>query len=37
MLVYLVSVASIRPDELAFQWTDLVAETRNLGVVRALN
>jgi len=36
-LVYLVSVASIRPDEVAFKWKDLVAETRNLWVVRAVN
>src|SRR5260370_1146231 len=35
-LVYLVSVASIRPDELAFKWKDLVPETRNLWVVRAV-
>ena len=36
-LVYLVSVASIRPDELAFKWKDLIPETRNLWVVRAVN
>jgi hypothetical protein len=37
-LVYLVSVASIRPDELAFKLKDLVPETRNLWVVvRAVN
>ena len=36
-LVYLVSVTSIRPEELAFKWKDLVAETRNLWVVRAVN
>ena len=36
-LVYLVSVSSIRPEELAFKWKDLVAETRNLWVVRAVN
>jgi hypothetical protein len=36
-LVYLVSVASIRPEELAFKWKDLVPETRNLWVVRAVN
>jgi integrase len=36
-LVYLVSVTSIRPEELAFKWLDLVAETRNLWVVRAVN
>jgi integrase len=36
-LVYLVSVSSIRPEELAFKWKDLVPETRNLWVVRAVN
>jgi integrase len=36
-LVFLVSVTSIRPEELAFKWLDLVAETRNLWVVRAIN
>src|SRR5260370_34115478 len=36
-LVYLVSVASIRPDELAFKWKDLVPETRNLWGVRAVH
>src|SRR5580704_12036794 len=30
-LVYLVSVTSVRPEELAFKWLDMVAETRNLG------
>jgi integrase len=36
-LVYLVSVSSIRPEELAFKWKDLVPDTRNLWVVRAVN
>ena len=36
-MVYLVSVSSIRPEELAFKWKDLVPETRNLWVVRAVN
>jgi integrase len=36
-LVYLMSVTSIRPEELAFKWLDLVPETRNLWVVRAVN
>jgi len=36
-LVYLVSVTSIRPEELAFQWKDLDPVNRNLWVVRAVN
>ncbi len=36
-LVYLMSVTSIRPEELAFKWVDLVPKTRNLWVVRAVN
>jgi integrase/predicted DNA-binding transcriptional regulator AlpA len=36
-MVYLVSVTSIRPEELAFKWLDLDAETRELWVVRAMN
>jgi len=36
-MVYLVSVTSIRPEELAFKWLDLNAETRDLWVVRAMN
>lgn len=36
-LVYLFSVASIRPEEVAFKWKDLNAETRELWVVRAVN
>jgi integrase len=36
-IVYLVSVTSIRPEELAFKWLDLNATTRDLWVVRAIN
>jgi integrase len=36
-LVYLMSVSSIRPEELAFKWLDLIPATRNLWVVRAVN
>lgn len=36
-MVYLVSVASIRPEELAFKWLDLNATTKDLWVVRAIN
>jgi integrase/predicted DNA-binding transcriptional regulator AlpA len=36
-MVYLVSVTSIRPEELAFKWLDLNAGTRDLWVVRAIN
>jgi integrase len=36
-MVYLVSVTSIRPEELAFKWLDLNATTRDLWVVRAIN
>ncbi len=36
-MVYLVSVSSIRPEELAFKWSDLKPELRNLKIVRAMN
>lgn len=36
-MVYLVSVTSIRPEELAFKWRDLNPETRDLWLVRAMN
>lgn len=36
-MVYLVSVSSIRPEELAFKWSDLKPEKRNLEIVRAMN
>jgi len=36
-MVYPVSVSSIRPEELAFKWSDLKPETRNLEIVRAMN
>lgn len=36
-MVYLVSVSSIRPEELAFRWFDLEPEERNLRIVRAMN
>jgi integrase len=36
-MVYLVSVSSIRPEELAFKWDDLKAEERNLWIIRAMN
>ncbi|HTZ89194.1 MAG TPA: tyrosine-type recombinase/integrase [Alloacidobacterium sp.] len=36
-MVYLFSVSSIRPEELAFKWSDLNPETRDLMVVRAMN
>jgi len=36
-MVYLVSVSSIRPEELVFKWSDLNAVTRNLTIVRAMN
>jgi integrase/predicted DNA-binding transcriptional regulator AlpA len=35
--VWLVAVACVRPEELAFKWTDLDAEKRMLWVVRAVN
>jgi hypothetical protein len=31
-MVYLVSITSIRPEELAFKWLDLNAETKDLWV-----
>jgi integrase/predicted DNA-binding transcriptional regulator AlpA len=36
-MVYLVSVSSIRPEELAFKWSDLKPELCNLKIVRAMN
>ncbi len=36
-MVYLVSVSSVRPEELAFKWSDLIPATRDLWVVRAMN
>jgi integrase/predicted DNA-binding transcriptional regulator AlpA len=36
-MVYLVSVSSIRPEELVFRWSDLRPETRDLWIVRAMN
>ncbi len=36
-MVYLVSVSSIRPEELAFRWSDLEPEVCNLNIVRAMN
>jgi integrase/predicted DNA-binding transcriptional regulator AlpA len=36
-MVYLVSVSSIRPEELAFKWSDLKPEICNLEIVRAMN
>jgi integrase len=36
-MVYLVAVSSVRPEELAFKWTDLKPATRDLMVVRAMN
>jgi integrase/predicted DNA-binding transcriptional regulator AlpA len=36
-MVYLVAVSSVRPEELAFKWTDLKSDTRDLWVVRAMN
>jgi len=36
-MVYLVSVSSIRPEELCFKWSDLKPEIRNLQLVRAMN
>src|SRR5258708_16393040 len=36
-IVYLVSVSSIRPEELVFRWSDLRPETRDLWIVRAMN
>jgi integrase len=35
--VWLVAVACVRPEELAFKWIDLDAEKRMLWVVRAVN
>jgi integrase/predicted DNA-binding transcriptional regulator AlpA len=35
--VWLVAVACVRPEELAFKWLDLDAEKRMLWVVRAVN
>jgi integrase/predicted DNA-binding transcriptional regulator AlpA len=36
-MVYLVSVSSIRPEELAFKWSDLNPGLCNLTIVRAMN
>ncbi len=36
-MVYLVSVSCIRPEELAFKWSDLEPEACNLNIVRAMN
>ena len=36
-MVYLVSVSSIRPEELAFKWSDLKPVPCNLSIVRAKN
>jgi len=36
-MVYLVSVSSIRPEELALKWSDLKPEVCNLEIVRAMN
>jgi hypothetical protein len=36
-MVYLVSVSSIRPEELAFKWSDLNSGLCNLTIVRAMN
>jgi integrase len=36
-IVWLVAVGCIRPDELAFKWTDLEPEQRMLWIVRAVN
>lgn len=36
-LVYLMAVTSIRPEELAFKWSDLDPTDLNLWVVRAVN
>jgi integrase len=36
-MVYLVSVSSIRPEELALKWSDLKPEIYNLQIVRAMN
>jgi integrase/predicted DNA-binding transcriptional regulator AlpA len=36
-MVYLVSVSSIRPEELCFRWSDLKPELCNLQIVRAMN
>jgi hypothetical protein len=35
--VWLVAVSSVRPNELAFKWKDLDAESRALWVVRTVN
>ncbi len=35
--VWLVAVTCIRPEELAFKWSDLDAEKRQLWIVRAVN
>jgi site-specific recombinase XerC len=35
--VWLVAVTRIRPEELAFKWSDLVVEKRQLWIIRAVN
>ena len=35
--VWLTAVTCVRPEELAFKWNDLIAERRELWVVRAVN
>jgi integrase/predicted DNA-binding transcriptional regulator AlpA len=35
--VWLTAVTCVRPEELAFKWKDLIAERRELWVVRAVN
>ena len=35
--VWLVAVTCIRPEELAFKWSDLVTEKRQLRIIRAVN